>query len=85
MYFYMSRYTLRQCSMGGVLHVQPLMIFGQIEEPCWTLNQTIFLKNALHNFTTEDTIIKKDATLVYLHLTTSKINTKRLLDFQKIW
>ena len=47
---YMSCYTLRQCSMGGVL--RPLMIFGLVEEPCWTLNQAIFLKNGpsqLHN------------------------------------
>ena len=36
-------YTIRQCSMGGVL--RPLMIFGPIQEPCWTLNQAIFLKN----------------------------------------
>ena len=49
---YISCYTLQQCSMGGVLHVQPLMLFGSIQEPCWTLNQTIFLKNGhtqLHN------------------------------------
>ena len=32
---YMSRYTLRQCSMGDVLHVRPLMIFGPIQEPCY--------------------------------------------------
>ena len=46
---YMSCYTLRQCSMVGVL--LPLMIFGPIQEPCWTLNQAIFLKNgpSLHN------------------------------------
>ena len=43
---YMSRYTLRQCSMGGVLHVRPLVIFVPIQEPRWTLNQTIFLKNS---------------------------------------
>ena len=36
-------YTLRQFSMGGVL--RPLEIFGLIQEPCWTLNQAIFLKN----------------------------------------
>ena len=41
--YFMSCYTLRQCSMGGVL--RPLMIFGPIQEPCWTLNQAIFLKN----------------------------------------
>ena len=40
---FMSCYTLRQCSMGGEL--RPLMIFGPIQEPCWTLNQAIFLKN----------------------------------------
>ena len=34
--------VIRQCSMGGIL--QPLMIFGPIKEPCWTLNQGIFLK-----------------------------------------
>ena len=43
--FYMSCYTLRQCSMVGVLHVQPLMIFRPIQKPFWTLNQAIFLKN----------------------------------------
>ena len=36
----MSCYTLRQCSMGGV--PQPMMVFGLIQEPCWTKNQAIF-------------------------------------------
>ena len=39
----MSCYTLRQCSMRGV--PKPLMIFGLIQEPCWTISQAIFLKN----------------------------------------
>ena len=52
-------YTLKQCSMGGVQNVRPLMIFRPKQEPCWTLNQAVFLKKkALHNFTTEDAIIK---------------------------
>ena len=39
----MSCYTLRQCSMGG--DPRSLVIFGLIQEPRWTINQAIFLKN----------------------------------------
>ena len=35
MYLHEPLYS-RQCSMGGVLHVRPLMIFVPIQEPCWT-------------------------------------------------
>ena len=58
---YMSCYTLWQCSMGGVL--QPLMIFGPVQEPCWTINQAVFLKTALHNFTTP---LKRKMRLLYI-------------------
>ena len=42
---YMSCCTLWQCSNGRCTTCTTLMIFRPIQEPFWTLNQAIFVKN----------------------------------------
>ena len=52
-YFFKNRrsmYILSDNVPWEVYYVWPLMIFGPIQEPCWTLNQAIFLKSGPSQF-----------------------------------